>query len=120
MIYIFIYGIFLLIGIYDIKKKGLLKEKSRNALLNLMILVLTLFRGLRWNTGTDWEQFLEVFQYVDEDSALVFIRNTGEILEPGYTFLNYLVKCIFVWGIERSGFFNGREKWAKGFENQRV
>lgn len=95
MIYIFIYGIFLLIGIYDIKKKGLLKEKSRNALLNLMILVLTLFRGLRWNTGTDWEQFLEVFQYVDEDSALVFIRNTGEILEPGYTFLNYLVKCIF-------------------------
>ena len=31
-------------------------------------------------------------------------------------------KCIYreVWGIERSGFFNGREKWAKGFENQRV
>lgn len=25
-----------------------------------------------------------------------------------------------LWGIERSGFFNGREKWAKGFENQRV
>lgn len=27
---------------------------------------------------------------------------------------------IYLWGIERSGFFNGREKWAKGFENQRV
>lgn len=25
-----------------------------------------------------------------------------------------------IWGIERSVFFNGREKWAKGFENQRV
>ena len=25
-----------------------------------------------------------------------------------------------VWGIERSGFFNDREKWAKGFDNQRV
>lgn len=25
-----------------------------------------------------------------------------------------------VWGIERSVFFNGWEKWAKGFENQRV
>ena len=25
-----------------------------------------------------------------------------------------------IWGIERRGFFNGREKWAKGFENQRV
>ena len=30
------------------------------------------------------------------------------------------IKGLFVWGIERSGFFNGREKWAKGFENQRV
>lgn len=27
---------------------------------------------------------------------------------------------VHLWGIERSGFFNGREKWAKGFENQRV
>lgn len=25
-----------------------------------------------------------------------------------------------VWGIERSVFFNGREKWVKSFENQRV
>lgn len=32
---------------------------------------------------------------------------------------NVLVE-VKVWGIERSGFFNGREKWAKGFENQRV
>lgn len=31
-----------------------------------------------------------------------------------------LDSMFFVWGIERSGFFNGREKWAKGFENQRV
>lgn len=30
------------------------------------------------------------------------------------------IYCHQVWGIERSGFFNGREKWAKGFENQRV
>lgn len=39
----------------------------------------------------------------------------------------FLILCLFiffgsayVWGIERSGFFNGREKWAKGFENQMV
>ena len=25
-----------------------------------------------------------------------------------------------IWGIERSGFFNDRGKWVKGFENQRV
>jgi hypothetical protein len=34
--------------------------------------------------------------------------------------LETMEKCMSVWGIERSGFFNGREKWAKGFENQRV
>lgn len=27
---------------------------------------------------------------------------------------------VYVWGIERSGFFNDREKWVKSFENQRV
>lgn len=33
----------------------------------------------------------------------------------------YVIKGMDVlWGIERSGFFNGREKWAKDFENQRV
>ena len=26
----------------------------------------------------------------------------------------------YLWGIERSGFFNGREKWVKGFESQMV
>lgn len=26
----------------------------------------------------------------------------------------------YLWGIERSGFFNGQGKWAKGFENQMV
>lgn len=25
-----------------------------------------------------------------------------------------------IWGIERSGFFNGREKWVKGFESQMI
>ena len=32
----------------------------------------------------------------------------------------YLLVFSILWGIERSVFFNGREKWAKDFENQRV
>ena len=54
------------------------------------------------------------------------------ILDPQANTLHYTriyLSCVFtftklpelyIWGIERSGFFNGREKWAKGFENQRV
>lgn len=94
MIYLIIYGIFFFIGIYDIKRKGELNKSDNNKLLNFMIITLTLFRGLRWETGTDWDQFLEVFQHVNKNNALFFIRNTGEFLEPGYTLLNYLVKCI--------------------------
>ena len=35
-------------------------------------------------------------------------------------YIIYILLFFPIWGIERSGFFNGREKWAKGFENQRV
>lgn len=55
---------------------------------------------------------------------------TVEILEIEVLFCTYVWVTSYilmvekaikkVWGIERSGFFNGREKWAKGFENQRV
>lgn len=31
-----------------------------------------------------------------------------------------VLALVAVWGIERNGFFNGRGKWVKGFENQRV
>lgn len=48
------------------------------------------------------------------------------LLKPGITgpaslkYRNEEELLAELWGIERSGFFNGREKWAKGFENQRV
>lgn len=41
-------------------------------------------------------------------------------LEVLFQIAEVLQMDVKVWGIERSGFFNGREKWAKGFENQRV
>lgn len=43
----------------------------------------------------------------------MFLTKKGAVSENHFIYLH-------VWGIERSGFFNGREKWAKGFENQRV
>lgn len=56
----------------------------------------------------------------------------GALLFTGFVVVAFVINYVFtpdkltpivlnvVWGIERSGFFNGREKWAKGFENQRV
>lgn len=50
--------------------------------------------------------------FLDEETAAKFAPLYKEYLEA--------MKQCKLWGIERSGFFNGREKWAKGFENQRV
>lgn len=50
-----------------------------------------------------------------------FIKVVTGIRRCGKSYLlNVLFYHYLLWGIERSGFFNGREKWAKGFENQRV
>lgn len=39
---------------------------------------------------------------------------------PPFTLRLVNIGLTELWGIQRSGFFNGRGKWAKGFENQRV
>ena len=57
-----------------------------------------------------------------------FLQNNNKIIYVSllvilsfFLFLDYIPGMhAYLWGIERSGFFNGREKWAKGFENQRV
>lgn len=59
------------------------------------------------------------YGYTERTTTLVPLQIAAIIREwgmPGEAFLEGQK----LWGIERSGFFNGREKWAKGFENQRV
>ena len=57
------------------------------------------------NTRAESDRYLENGSYLRLRSV-----------QLGYTF----PQTWFIWGIERSGFFNGREKWVKGFENQMV
>ena len=70
------------------------------------------------------KQMREVKSFIDlmksfygEKSCREFLEDIKWHGEPICPHCNCQTK---VWGIERSGFFNGREKWAKGFENQRV
>jgi len=73
-------------------------------------------------TGTIWpereltlkEMGLKDVEVIDNKSYGMNWKMTAK------TILVQLHHKINIWGIERSGFFNGREKWAKGFENQRV
>lgn len=69
---------------------------------------------------------LAIVRYLNIKNDDVRILSYNHLFHPQimpiqifYLSLNENV-AVKLWGIERSGFFNGREKWAKGFENQRV
>lgn len=56
---------------------------------------------------------------MNDTFALFFVTWAFISVTLFFVYVTLMKRCN-VWGIERSGFFNGREKWAKGFENQRV
>ena len=58
------------------------------------VICLILFKGLRWDTGTDWSQYHSVFYESWWNNIFTFWRygiNTS-YLEPGYVFLNTLIR----------------------------
>jgi len=57
------------------------------------VAVFTLFRGLRWETGTDWYMYLQVFNHSTWCNIFSFERGYG-LMEPGYMMLNVLVKSL--------------------------
>lgn len=79
--------------------------------IGLLLLVMGLF-------SSQWVCFLVVL--VMSFSQIQKLGAWAVFLDSLVTVIIYAFAILNVWGIERSGFFNGREKWAKGFENQRV
>jgi hypothetical protein len=88
-IYIVIYlSLFLLL--LSERIRGISNRQKKIIMLATM-LFLILFRGLRWETGTDWEQFHDFFYSVTFDSFFGSrYANSQVAMEPGYTLLNLL------------------------------
>lgn len=57
-----------------------------------------------------------IHPHIKHDTSIFLVMHRIKSI----THFRPLLMTAYIWGIERSGFFNGREKWAKGFENQRV
>lgn len=80
----------------------------------------------RRTVGLVIESFMKCVKDALGRERSVFLRGFGTFslkkraAKKAQNIQQHTTICIPVWGIERSGFFNGREKWAKGFENQRV
>lgn len=60
------------------------------------VAILTLFFGLRWNCGTDWDQYYNIFRSVKWDNFYNMNRygNDAQLVEPGFAFVNVLLKTI--------------------------
>lgn len=78
-------------GLLDFDKQ---KKVLRNQMYVTWMIIFVLFKGLRWDTGTDFPQFLSIFKYSEWDNIFSYWRYgaNSELLEPGYVFLNVLVK----------------------------
>ena len=87
--------------------------------------------NMDYNSGTSLEYKVGIKGEMKRGDVVIreieMMPETALTIESRYLgsidkdYLQLLPKfALQLWGIERSGFFNGREKWAKGFENQRV
>lgn len=90
-LYIIIYSLVLLVTLADFRNYP---KTSKQFLLICLIIILVLFRGLRWRTGTDWTQFEMCFETCSWDNITDYDRygDGRERMEMGYVFLNWLVK----------------------------
>lgn len=76
-------------------------EKSPNYIKKCIIIgwciFFTLFGGLRWQIGGDWEQYYGHFLQSAWNNIFSYDRygNGSEILEPGFVFINILIKSLF-------------------------
>ena len=99
MIYLCLYGLLLLLAMTDMVKP--VNNKRANAIMLALIVVFALFRGLRWDTGTDWESYLDLYKNSSFTNIFSFDRygNGAEMMEPGIVLINAVFNTIFPYTI---------------------
>ena len=88
LIYLVIYIPFILCAYYDFVKTP---KEMKNQILWFWVIVFTLFRGLRWKIGTDWDQFYYVYRHAHWENVFSFDRyGNGMLMDYGYMAVNAL------------------------------
>lgn len=91
LIYFLIYIPFVLCAFYDLQSEN---KHMKKTILSFWVIVFTLFRGLRWDTGTDWDQFLQVYNQSHWCNVFSYVRYVSDVgashMDYGYMFLNAL------------------------------
>ena len=99
IVYHLLYSLLLLLAVVDMIKP--LRNKTVDVITNFLIIAFTLFRGLRWETGTDWTPYLDTYMSSSFANIFSFDRGgmTGELMEPGYVLINALFNSLFPYTI---------------------
>lgn len=90
-IYIVTLFIIVFFGLLDLNIK--LSDHQRNNLCTILYFIFVIQIGLRWETGTDWNTYLENFNSTTDSSIVLINALTG--IEIGYGFFVLLIKKIF-------------------------
>lgn len=90
--YILFIGLFLS-SLFDFTK---VNTKFKYNLFIFWLIIFILFKGLRWDTGTDFPQFYNCFKYSEWNNIFSFWRYGPDTtkMEFGYVFINILIKTI--------------------------
>lgn len=72
-------------------------NNTKKKVVLIWCIVFTIFGGLRWKTGGDWEQYYNYFINCSWNNIFNYDRygDGKSILEPGFVFFNVLVKTLF-------------------------
>jgi hypothetical protein len=93
MIYYILFISLFLTSLVDFTR---INKSFKNKLFIFWIIIFILFKGLRWDTGTDFNQFYACFKYSDWNNIFSYWRYGPDTtkMEPGYMLLNVLIKTI--------------------------
>ena len=93
LIYIIIYGIAFLAMLFD---NDNLPFKTKKNILIFLVIMLTIFFGIRWDTGTDWIIYHEYFVKAKWSNIFSLSRDYGhQTLEPGFVLMMIIPKTLF-------------------------
>lgn len=95
-----IYLIFILI-LFSLSVFDLIKLKEQRLFFYLISIgIIIAFSGLRWNTGTDWENYFEYFKTEDNyhlfEPGYVWLVKFSKLLYNNYTFFLILLSTIIL------------------------
>ena len=90
--YVILTTFFFIVGLLEICIP--INKDAKKIILLFLFFIALLFKGLRWDTGTDWPQYFACFEESSWSNILSYTRygSGTQLMEFGYVFLNVLIK----------------------------